>query len=69
MFWDVETAKSLRLSFVGIAQGSRADRLKFLGASHILLDFINLNEVFKAPGDALEPKLEHDVRLQKSPAE
>lgn len=67
--WDVETAKSLRLPFVGIAQGSRADRLKFLGASHILPDFMNLNEVFKALDDALEPKLEHGVRLQKSSSE
>lgn len=53
--WDVNTAKTLRLSFVGIAQGARADRLRSLGASNLLADFTDLDEVFTALDEALEP--------------
>lgn len=53
--WDVNTAKTLRLPFVGITQGAGADRLRSLGASHLLADFTDLEEVFTALDEALEP--------------
>jgi phosphoglycolate phosphatase-like HAD superfamily hydrolase len=53
--WDVNTAMSLRLPFVGISRGAGADRLKSFGVSHLLADFANLDEVFTALDEALEP--------------
>jgi phosphoglycolate phosphatase-like HAD superfamily hydrolase len=53
--WDVKTAKSLRLPFVGIAQGSRADRLRSLGVSHVLPNFMDLDAVLTALNDAKVP--------------
>lgn len=53
--WDVNTARSLRPPFVGIAWGAGADRLKSFGVSHLLGEFTNLDEVFTALAEALEP--------------
>lgn len=53
--WDVNTAKSLRLPFIGIAQGLKAERLRSLGVSHLFPDFADLDGVFTALDDALEP--------------
>jgi len=52
--WDVNAARSLGLSFIGIARGARADRLRSLGVSHLLEDFSNLHTVFTALDEALE---------------
>jgi phosphoglycolate phosphatase-like HAD superfamily hydrolase len=53
--WDVNTAKSLRLPFVGIARGTKADRLRSLGVSHLFPDFADLDAVVTALDEALEP--------------
>lgn len=53
--WDVKTARSLRLPFVGIARGVKVDRLRSSGVSHLLPDFTNLDAVFAALNEALEP--------------
>ena len=57
--WDVESAKSLGLPFVGIGEGSRADRLRSFGASHVLPDFTNLDAVLRALNDAQAPGERH----------
>ena len=36
--WDVAAARRLSLPFVGIAAGEKADRLRAVGASHVLAD-------------------------------
>lgn len=48
--WDVHTAKQLGLPFVGVATGDKADRLKALGASHVIasLDYTPLSEALVA---------------------
>jgi phosphoglycolate phosphatase-like HAD superfamily hydrolase len=37
--WDVETAASLELPFIGIGQGARAERLRDAGASVVIDDY------------------------------
>ena len=37
--WDVRTTRNLRMPFVGIAHGERAERLRDAGASHVLPDY------------------------------
>lgn len=37
--WDVRTARNLRLGFVGIADGERAEKLRAHGAQHVIGDF------------------------------
>jgi len=37
--WDVRTAKNLRLDFIGIASGKRAEALRDEGANYIIKDF------------------------------
>jgi phosphoglycolate phosphatase-like HAD superfamily hydrolase len=53
--WDVSAASSLGLPFIGIARGAGADRLRSFGVSHLLTDFANLDRVFAALDEALEP--------------
>lgn len=57
--WDVRTARSLRLPFVGIGRGASADRLRYLGVSNVLPDFMNLDAVFKALAEAVEPTMDN----------
>ena len=40
--WDVATARNLRLPFVGVAHGRRAERLRKAGARIVLADFSDL---------------------------
>ncbi|WP_310570977.1 HAD family hydrolase [Gemmatimonas sp.] len=40
--WDVDTARTLQLSFVGVGVGPSVDRLRAEGASHIIADFTDL---------------------------
>ena len=54
--WDVKAARSLGLPFVGIGRGAGAERLLRLGASHVLPDYRDLDAVFRAMNDALEPQ-------------
>lgn len=53
--WDVKAARSLSLPFVGIGSGAGAERLAKLGASHVLPDYSDLDAVFRAMDEALEP--------------
>ncbi|MBI3013572.1 MAG: HAD family hydrolase [Candidatus Tectomicrobia bacterium] len=53
--WDVKTAQALSLPFTGVARGPQADRLRELGASHVLTDFVDLARAFEALESALVP--------------
>ena len=46
--WDVRTARSLGLPFVGLATGGRADRLRAAGAKTIVPDFTDAAAVLAA---------------------
>lgn len=53
--WDVRTARSLGLPFVGIATGVRADRLRTEGAKTIVPDFRDAAAVLSALSSAASP--------------
>lgn len=53
--WDVRTARSLGLPFVGIATGTRADRLRTEGAATILPDLADPVAVLAALSSAEPP--------------
>jgi phosphoglycolate phosphatase-like HAD superfamily hydrolase len=53
--WDVATARTLALPFVGIASGARADRLRRAGAQSVLPDFVNAGSVVSALETATVP--------------
>jgi phosphoglycolate phosphatase-like HAD superfamily hydrolase len=44
--WDVRTAINLRLPFIGIGTGARAEALKSQGAQHIIPDFDDCQRFF-----------------------
>jgi len=53
--WDVRTARRLRLPFVGIGDGRRAQALRDEGASCVLPDFRDLARLRAALGEAQPP--------------
>jgi hypothetical protein len=53
--WDVHTARSLGLPFVGVATGVLADRLRASGATTIVPDFSDAAAVLAALGSAASP--------------
>jgi phosphoglycolate phosphatase-like HAD superfamily hydrolase len=53
--WDVSAAAALRLPFVGIGRGARADRLRAAGARVVLGDFADLTEAMEAIENAGPP--------------
>jgi phosphoglycolate phosphatase-like HAD superfamily hydrolase len=53
--WDVTTATALKLPFVGIAAGERAERLRAAGAATVLSDFSDLAAVVRALDTAVSP--------------
>lgn len=55
--WDLRTAAELKLPFVGIAQGERAEQLRAAGAEVILADFTDPREAQKAFERAPAPRL------------
>jgi phosphoglycolate phosphatase-like HAD superfamily hydrolase len=46
--WDVRTAAELRLPFIGIGSGERAERLRDAGAETVLADLRDTNELLGA---------------------
>lgn len=54
--WDVKTAANLGLSFVGIAEGTRAETLRQHGARNIVPDFSDDVSFFTYLEDALIPQ-------------
>jgi phosphoglycolate phosphatase-like HAD superfamily hydrolase len=44
--WDVTTARNLRLPFIGVGAGERAERLREAGATHIIEHFEDVDRFF-----------------------
>ncbi|HJR64948.1 MAG TPA: HAD family hydrolase [Gemmatimonadaceae bacterium] len=66
--WDVRTARSLGLPFVGIATGGQADRLRAEGAETILPDLSDVAAVLAALSSAATPHARPgDVRREIAP--
>ena len=53
--WDVSAAAALRLPFVGVGRGARADRLRAAGALAVLGDFADLAETLETLASAGPP--------------
>ena len=53
--WDVDTAARLALPFVGIASGSRAERLRAAGAAVVLPHYADLAAFLRALDSATAP--------------
>ena len=53
--WDVSAAAALRLPFVGVGRGARADRLRAAGARAVLDDFADLAATLEAIASAEPP--------------
>jgi phosphoglycolate phosphatase-like HAD superfamily hydrolase len=53
--WDVETARTLKLPFVGVAHGIRAEKLRTAGASCVLTDFSDVVATLAALERAVMP--------------
>ena len=66
--WDVRTARSLGLPFVGIATGVLADRLRTEGATTILPDFSDAAAVLAALSSAARATSNRDVSRRTSQA-
>jgi phosphoglycolate phosphatase-like HAD superfamily hydrolase len=56
--WDVETAASLRLPFVGVGRGERAARLRRAGAAVVIEDYADLDRFTAALAAARVPGAE-----------
>jgi phosphoglycolate phosphatase-like HAD superfamily hydrolase len=55
--WDVAAAAALRLPFVGVGRGARADRLREAGARAVLSDFVDLEDTLETMESAEPPAL------------
>jgi phosphoglycolate phosphatase-like HAD superfamily hydrolase len=55
--WDVSAASALRLPFVGVGRGARADRLREAGARAVLGDFVDLEDTLATMESAEPPAL------------
>jgi phosphoglycolate phosphatase-like HAD superfamily hydrolase len=53
--WDVRTARSLALPFVGVASGQDGDNLRTAGASHVIGDFLDVEQVLRCLEQATVP--------------
>jgi phosphoglycolate phosphatase-like HAD superfamily hydrolase len=53
--WDARTARSLQLPFVGVASGHDADHLRANGATHVIGDFLDAEEVLRCLEEATIP--------------
>lgn len=53
--WDLKTARNLKLSFLGIADGERANQLRMHGARHVISHFGNYDHFFSLLDQAAIP--------------
>jgi phosphoglycolate phosphatase-like HAD superfamily hydrolase len=53
--WDVRTARSLALPFVGVASGEDGNNLRTAGASHVIGDFLDVEQVLRCLEQATVP--------------
>jgi len=54
--WDVRTALHLNFAFLGIASPERETRLRDAGATHVIQDYTDYNQVMRALNEALIPQ-------------
>jgi phosphoglycolate phosphatase-like HAD superfamily hydrolase len=54
--WDVTTASTLELPFIGIATGEKAERLRHAGADIVFADYQNISEFLSALTTANAPR-------------
>jgi phosphoglycolate phosphatase-like HAD superfamily hydrolase len=59
--WDVRTARNLRFPFLGIGNEKRSKTLRRAGATHVIRDFTNYDEVIRCLVEADVPKTESPV--------
>ena len=52
---DVRTAKNLRLPFIGVARGSKADVLRDNGAHHVIEDYHDIERCLRYLEEAKTP--------------
>ena len=57
--WDVRTARNLNFAFLGIARGSRQEKLKHAGATHVLQDFSDYGKLISYLSEADVPRAEN----------
>jgi phosphoglycolate phosphatase-like HAD superfamily hydrolase len=57
--WDVRTAGRLNFAFLGIGCGESATRLEQAGATHVIEDFSDYDQVLKSLLQAEVPKPEY----------
>ena len=53
--WDLRAARNLDFSFVGVARGARAKRLRRAGASHVIEDFTDYGRLMRCLAEAEIP--------------
>ncbi|MBB1651474.1 MULTISPECIES: HAD family hydrolase [Delftia] len=53
--WDLRTATNLRLQFVGVAAGTKAEQLKSAGAETVVADFRQLGHLLSVPETVRAP--------------
>jgi phosphoglycolate phosphatase-like HAD superfamily hydrolase len=53
--WDVAAARNLGIAFIGIGKGERGDRLRQVGATHMLDSYINYRQLIAALEEAEVP--------------
>jgi phosphoglycolate phosphatase-like HAD superfamily hydrolase len=56
--WDVRTARNLRFPFLGIGRGEGEIKLRRAGATHVIEDFADYNQVLRCLAEADVPKAE-----------
>ena len=57
--WDVRTAGRLNFAFLGIGCGESATRLEQGGATHVIEDFSDYDQVLKSLLEAEVPRLDY----------
>jgi phosphoglycolate phosphatase-like HAD superfamily hydrolase len=55
--WDIETAATLGLPFIGIARGLRRDRLRAAGASVVFADYLDVDAFIQELDTAGVPRV------------
>lgn len=57
--WDVMTARTLNIAFLGVGNGEQAERLHSAGAKHVVGDFQDIDAIFELFEAAIVPGTAH----------
>ena len=55
--WDVNTTQNMQLPFIGIRTGGDVEKLKCIGAQHVVVDYTNFDAFWNAIRNAIPPIL------------